>query len=80
MRGTGRVPPSIAVTKFNIDRALKSSSSLAAFGVIARDNSGSALFWRGGRVRVSSAILIEAWALRIACDIALTTRSTYYYL
>lgn len=44
---------------------------MAAFGIIARDSGGSALLWRCGRAMVSSAIAIEAWALRIACVMAM---------
>lgn len=52
--------------KINSDGAFNSSRGLAAFGVIARYSGGSAHWWHFGRVRVSSAIAIEAWALRIA--------------
>lgn len=65
------VPPPPLVIKFNIDGAFSSSRSLAAFGIIARDCSGQAQVWRFGRVMASSAIFIEAWALRIACLVAL---------
>lgn len=43
---------------------------MAAFGIIARDSSGQAQVWRFGRVVASSAIFIEAWALRITCMVA----------
>ncbi|XP_058185049.1 uncharacterized protein LOC131302422 isoform X1 [Rhododendron vialii] len=43
---------------------------LAAFGVIARDCGRYAQVWHVGRVSVSSASSIEAWALRIACRTA----------
>ncbi|KAI8527239.1 hypothetical protein RHMOL_Rhmol12G0060100 [Rhododendron molle] len=59
-----------SLLEFNIDGAYKSTSSAAAFGVIARDCGGSAQLWRTGKVVVASALVIEAWALRIACGIA----------
>lgn len=65
-----RFPPNPSVTKFNTG-AYKSSRSMAAFGVIVRDSGGSALLWHVGRILVSSAISVEAWALRIACLTAL---------
>ncbi|KAI8571718.1 hypothetical protein RHMOL_Rhmol01G0141200 [Rhododendron molle] len=64
------VAPPPSVLKINCDGAFKSPYSLAAFGVIVRDNGGSAQLWRCGRVLVSSALAIEAWALRIACLVA----------
>ncbi|KAI8528203.1 hypothetical protein RHMOL_Rhmol12G0132300 [Rhododendron molle] len=64
-------PPPSSVVKFNIDGAFKSSRSLAAFGVIARDSGGTAQFWCMGRTIATSAISIEAWALRIACSVAM---------
>lgn len=64
-------PPPPSVIKFNSDGAYSSSRSAAAFGIIARDSSGSAQLWRFGRVVASSAIFIEAWALRIACGVAM---------
>ncbi|KAI8561723.1 hypothetical protein RHMOL_Rhmol04G0363100 [Rhododendron molle] len=57
--------------KINCDGAFNSSCSLAAFGVIARDCGGKAPIWRVGRVVVSSAVSVEAWALRIACSTAM---------
>ncbi|KAI8541480.1 hypothetical protein RHMOL_Rhmol08G0064300 [Rhododendron molle] len=63
-------PPPPSVFKINWDEAFKSSCSLAAFGIIARDSGGSAHDWRCGRVIVSSTLMIEAWALRIACCMA----------
>lgn len=65
------VPPPPSYVKFNVDGAFKSSRSLAAFGIIARDSGGSVLLWCCGRAMVSSAIAIEAWALRIACVMAM---------
>lgn len=65
------VPPPPLVFKFNSDGAFSSTRSKAAFGIIARDSSGQAHVWRFGRVFASSAIYIEAWALRIACIVAL---------
>jgi len=62
--------PSHSCLKINSDGAFNSSRGLAAFGVIARDSGGSAHWWHYGRVKVSSAIVIEAWALRIACAMA----------
>lgn len=70
-RSTCWVPPPPLVFKFNIDGAFSSTHSMAAFGIIARDSSGQALVWRFGRVVASSAIFIEAWALRIACMVAM---------
>lgn len=64
-------PPPPSAIKFNCDGAFKSSRSLAAFGIIARDCGGSAHVWRCGRTTVSSALSIEAWALRIACKVAI---------
>ncbi|KAI8536539.1 hypothetical protein RHMOL_Rhmol10G0265200 [Rhododendron molle] len=64
------LPPPSSVIKINCDGAFKSSRSLAAFGIIARDSGGSARTWRCGRTMVSSALSIEAWALRIACVMA----------
>ncbi|XP_058211786.1 uncharacterized protein LOC131323970 [Rhododendron vialii] len=61
-------PPPLGVLKINVDGAFSSSRGIAAFGVIARDSSGTAQFWRYGKVKVSSACAIEAWALRIACN------------
>ncbi|XP_058198439.1 uncharacterized protein LOC131313959 [Rhododendron vialii] len=63
-------PPPTSVIKFNCDRAFKSSRNLAAFGFVARDSGGRAQVWRCGRVMISSALAIEAWALRIACSVA----------
>ncbi|KAI8537122.1 hypothetical protein RHMOL_Rhmol09G0001000 [Rhododendron molle] len=60
-----------SLLKINCDGAYKSSCSFAAFGVIVRDHSGSAQVWRCGRVKESSALAIEAWALRIACGLAI---------
>ncbi|XP_058216651.1 uncharacterized protein LOC131327506 [Rhododendron vialii] len=60
-------PPS----SLNCDGAHNSSCSLVAFGVVVRDHSGSAQVWRYGQVKVSSALAIEAWALRIACGLAM---------
>lgn len=65
------VPPLPSVVKFNIDGAYNSSRSSAALGIVARDRSGSALVWRCGKVIASSAIFTEAWALRIACQLAM---------
>lgn len=61
-------PPS--VIKFNCDGAFKSSRSLAAFGILPRDSGGSAQVWWCGKTIVSSTLSIEAWALRIACMVA----------
>lgn len=55
----------------SILRAYSSSRSVAAFGIKARDSSGSAQLWHFGRVVASSAFFIEAWALRIACRVAI---------
>lgn len=63
-------PPAIGFIKFNCDGAFSSSRSIAAFGFLARDSGGSALFWRSGRIVASSAMVTEAWALRIACGTA----------
>lgn len=41
-------PPPLSVIKLNCDRAFKSSRSSAAFGILARDNGGSAQVWRCG--------------------------------
>ncbi|XP_058198434.1 uncharacterized protein LOC131313954 [Rhododendron vialii] len=60
-------PPS--TFKINCDGAYKSSSSLAAFGIIARDHGGLAQVWRCGRVKVSPVLAIETWTLRIACSL-----------
>ncbi|XP_058201480.1 uncharacterized protein LOC131316197 [Rhododendron vialii] len=66
-----RNPPPPGVLKINCDGAYQSSRSYAAFGIIARDSGGLARFLRCDRVKSSSALAIEAWALRIACAIAL---------
>lgn len=39
--------------------------------LITRDSGGAAHCWRVGRIATGSAIFIEAWALRIACAMAL---------
>lgn len=64
-------PPLGSVIKFNCDGAFLSSHSKAAFGFLARDSGGLALFWRSGKVIASSALFTEAWALRIACGMAM---------
>ncbi|XP_058187986.1 uncharacterized protein LOC131304667 [Rhododendron vialii] len=56
------VAPPPSILKINCDGAFKSPRSLAAFGIIVRDNGGSAQLWRCGRVLVYSALAIEAWA------------------
>ncbi|KAI8543144.1 hypothetical protein RHMOL_Rhmol08G0194800 [Rhododendron molle] len=61
-------PPPPGVLKINVDGAFSSSRGNAAFGVIARDSSGTAQFWRCGKVKVSLACAIEASALWIACN------------
>ncbi|KAI8538268.1 hypothetical protein RHMOL_Rhmol09G0089400 [Rhododendron molle] len=61
-------PPPPGVLKINVYGAFSFSRGVAAFGVIARDNSGTAQFWRCGKVKVSSACAIEAWALKIVCN------------
>ncbi|KAI8567222.1 hypothetical protein RHMOL_Rhmol02G0104100 [Rhododendron molle] len=43
---------------------------VAAFGILAKDSGGTALLWRFGKVEVRSALVIEAWALRIVCAMA----------
>lgn len=53
-------PPLTSVVKINCDGAFKSSRSLAAFGIVARDSCGRAQMWRCGRVMISSALAIEA--------------------
>ncbi|KAI8530479.1 hypothetical protein RHMOL_Rhmol11G0062100 [Rhododendron molle] len=63
-------PPPPGVTKFNCDGAYSSSRNKAAFGFLARDSGGSALVWRAGQVVALSASFVEAWALRIACGMA----------
>lgn len=70
-RNLSWVPPPSHLIKFNCDGAFNPSRSFAAFGVIARVSGGSAHCWRVGRVPASSAIHIEAWALRIACATAM---------
>lgn len=60
-------PPPERSMKFNTDGAYSSSRSKAAFGVIARDSGGKAQWWYSGKVVASSALFIEAWALRITC-------------
>ncbi|KAI8533948.1 hypothetical protein RHMOL_Rhmol10G0050400 [Rhododendron molle] len=51
----------------NSDGAYHSSRSKAAFGVIARDSGGKALWWQVGRITRHSETAIESWALCIAC-------------
>lgn len=57
-------PSSLPVVKFNIDGAFKSSRNLVVFGVITRESGGVAHFWCMGKTIATSAITIEAWALR----------------
>lgn len=70
------IPPPDSVIKFNCDGAYSSSRSKAAFGFLARDSGGQALFWRTGKVVASSALFTEAWALRIACVTAVDQEIT----
>ncbi|KAI8533427.1 hypothetical protein RHMOL_Rhmol10G0009100 [Rhododendron molle] len=64
-------PPLDSVIKFNCDGAFSSFRSKAALGFLARDSGGLALFWKSGKVIASSALFTEAWALRIACGMAM---------
>ncbi|XP_058222364.1 uncharacterized protein LOC131332256 [Rhododendron vialii] len=63
-------PPPPSFIKFNCDGAFSSSRSLAIFGCLARDCGGRMQFFRSGRIVASSALVTEAWALRIACGMA----------
>ncbi|GFY82390.1 hypothetical protein Acr_02g0006300 [Actinidia rufa] len=56
--------------KFNWDGTYSPSRGYAAFGVLARANGGRVVFPYTGRIRVSSAVLAEAWAIRLACSMA----------
>lgn len=40
---------------------------MAAFSCLARDSGGGIQFYRSGRIVASSALVTEAWAVRIAC-------------
>lgn len=51
--------------------AFSTSRSYAAFVVISRVSGGSAPLLDYGRVRAPSAIMVEAWALSIACGMAM---------
>lgn len=43
---------------------------MAAFGCLARDSGGGIQFCRSSRIVASSALVAEAWALCIACAMA----------
>lgn len=64
------IPPPPSSIKFNCDGAFSSSRSSAAFGCLARDSGGGIQCYRAGRIVASSALATEAWALRIACGMA----------
>lgn len=51
-------------------RVMYHISSRAAFGFLAIDSGGAALFWRSCSIVASSALITEVWALRIACGMA----------
>ncbi|KAF7140564.1 hypothetical protein RHSIM_Rhsim06G0091800 [Rhododendron simsii] len=57
--------------KFNCDGAFNPSDKSAAFAVLVRDENGSVVEINHGRIRVSSALTAEAWAIRIAVSMAL---------
>lgn len=70
-RSGGWNPPHLPVFKVNCDGAYSSSRSLATFGIVVRDSDGIAQLCHCGKAKVSSAVAIEAWALRIACGMVL---------
>ncbi|XP_058198546.1 uncharacterized protein LOC131314069 [Rhododendron vialii] len=57
--------------KFNCDGAFNPSDKSTAFAVLVRDDNGSVVEINHGRIRVSSALAAEAWAIRIAVSMAL---------
>ncbi|XP_058211842.1 uncharacterized protein LOC131324029 [Rhododendron vialii] len=57
--------------KFNCDGAFNPSDKSTAFAVLVRDENGSVVEINHGRIKVSSALAAEAWAIWIAVSMAL---------
>ncbi|XP_058223057.1 uncharacterized protein LOC131332777 [Rhododendron vialii] len=57
--------------KFNCDGAFNPSDKSPAFAVLVKDENGSVVEINHGRIKVSSALAAEAWAIRIAMSMAL---------
>lgn len=56
--------------KFNCDGAYNPSDKSAAFAVLVRNSDGAVVDINHGRIKVSSALAAEAWAVRIAVAMA----------
>ncbi|KAF7154740.1 hypothetical protein RHSIM_Rhsim01G0194100 [Rhododendron simsii] len=56
--------------KFNCDGAYNPSDKSAAFAVLVRNSDGEVMDINHGRIKVSSALAAEAWAVRIAVAMA----------
>ncbi|KAG5543967.1 hypothetical protein RHGRI_016647 [Rhododendron griersonianum] len=56
--------------KFNCDGVFNPMDKSVAFAVLVRDSCGSVVEINHGRIKVSSALAAEAWAIRIAISMA----------
>lgn len=56
--------------KFNCDVAFHLSDKRAAFGIMVPYSNGSVVEVNYGRIKVSSALAVETWAIRVACSMA----------
>ncbi|KAH7857525.1 hypothetical protein Vadar_013640 [Vaccinium darrowii] len=59
--------PQMGRWKFNCDGAFCPKSKTAAFSIVVRDSVGRLISTNYGRIKVSSALAAEAWAIRVAC-------------
>ncbi|KAH7862647.1 hypothetical protein Vadar_007571 [Vaccinium darrowii] len=59
--------PQMGRWKFNCDGAFCPKSKIAAFSIVVRDSVGRLISTNYGRIKVSSALVAEAWAIRVAC-------------
>ncbi|KAL0385607.1 UNVERIFIED_CONTAM: hypothetical protein Sradi_2955000, partial [Sesamum radiatum] len=59
------IPPPVGAVKINFDGAILDNGEALGLGVVARDSSGTCLFWRSVRIsRKGPAIIAEALAAR----------------
>ncbi|KAF7150802.1 hypothetical protein RHSIM_Rhsim02G0196000 [Rhododendron simsii] len=56
--------------KFNCGGAFNPMDKTAAYAVLVRDENGSVVEINHGRIKVSSALAAEAWAIRVAVSMA----------